>query len=685
MTVRGNSKPSTLQLRKRIKIMDILKRITTLRELLEKYNYEYYVLNSSSVTDATYDALMKELINLEQDNPQYFDALSPSVRVGGSVSKEFKKVEHQSMMLSLGNAFNENDVRDFDRKIRQTLNKDNVEYVVELKIDGLAISVHYDEGKLLYALTRGDGVVGEDVTTNVMTIKSLPLKVKTKKRFEVRGEVYMPKTSWLTLNEERENKGEQLFANPRNAASGSIRQLDSKVAASRKLEAFCYYLVNAKELDIQTHDSSLRFLKEQGFKVNDLTKTFANIEGVVQYIAEMSGKRHDLPYEIDGIVIKVNDLNVYEKIGYTAKTPKWAIAYKFPPEQAETVLEDIFFTVGRTGKITPNAKLTPVFVAGSKISRATLHNATFVTDRDLEIGDTVYLQKAGDIIPEITGVNLAKRNKDNQKFVMITNCPVCNSELVYKDPLHFCENINCPARHSETLIHFASKGALDIEGLGEKVFEQLFSEGFVKKIPDIYELSNHKEALLVLEGFGEKSVTNLLAAIEESKSKSLERVLFGLGIKEIGAKTAKTLAQTFVTMKALSEASEEQLLQIKDVGPVATKALLNYFQDKDNLDIISALENHGVNLTYKGQMAANTNSPFSGKTVVITGSFNNFNRQELTTKLENLGAKVTGSVSQKTDLVVAGADAGSKLSKAQELGISVINEEELTKLLEGEN
>lgn len=662
--------------------MEPKKRIDELRNLLNKYNYEYYVLNNSTVSDATFDGYMQELLKLEEANPEYIDALSPTQRVGGMIATQFNKITHQAMMLSLANAFNEHDLRDFDRKVNQAIGNHKISYVAELKIDGLAMSVVYEHGLLKYAATRGDGVVGEDVTTNVITINSVPLKIKELAQIEVRGEVFMPKESWANLNSEREITGELLFANPRNAAAGSIRQLDSKVAAKRKLDAFWYYLVDADKKGIKTHGEALSFLRKHGFKINENTQHLQNIDQVIKFVKEMADKRHDLPYEIDGIVIKVNELQFYNQIGYTAKTPKWAIAYKFPPDEVETTLEDIFFTVGRTGKITPNAKLTSIFVAGSKIQYATLHNMDFINERGLMIGDRVLIRKAGDIIPEVISAVTTKRTGLEQPFVMIKDCPACGVKLTYKAPLHFCLNTKCPARNIETIIHYASKGALDIDGLGEKVVEILFKENIIKSIPDIYDLKQHYNQLIELEGFSYKSIDKLIEAIEQSKSKSLERVLFGLGIKEIGAKTSKTLATYFKTIDALIAASVDDLMMIKDVGPIAANAVVDFFESEHNQKMIMTLKERGVNFVFLGPNKIMDDSIFFGKTVVITGSMEQYDRKTATELLERLGAKVTGSVSTKTDFVIAGSQAGSKLTRANELGIKVVNEDEFTNIVD---
>lgn len=661
--------------------MSVLNEILTLRELLNKYNYEYYVLNQSTVTDAEYDQLMLKLMALEKEYPQYDDKNSPTRRVGGFVASEFNKIKHESSMLSLANAFSADDLRDFDRKVMAVSKSSKTEYVVELKIDGLAMTLKYNNGSLEYGATRGDGEVGEDVTSNIITIKSIPLSLKDKPSIEVRGEVFMPKISWQQLNEARDQNGEVLFANPRNAAAGSIRQLDSAVAASRKLDAFFYSLVNAEESNVVTHFESLQLLKSWGFKVNNESKLCHGIEEVIAFIEKISEKRHDFSYEIDGIVIKVNDFQLYRALGYTAKTPKWAIAYKFPPEEVETTLEDIYFTVGRTGKITPNALLSPVFVAGSTIKHATLHNATFVTEKDLKIGDKVLIRKAGDIIPEVVAALKQKRQGHEKTFVMIDNCPVCNTPLTYKDPLHFCLNPLCPARHEEALIHFSSRGAMDIEGLGERNVEIFFEKGLLKTIPDIYKLYTHREMLLTLDGFGEKSIDKLILAIEESKQKSLEKLIFGLGIKELGTKTSKLLAKRFESLDNLMKVSLDELLEIKDIGPVAAHSIIDYFAEPANKELISELISLGLNTNYLGAKTTQ-DSPFYGKTVVITGKFEKYSRDQLTMILEDKGAKVSGSVSAKTDYVIVGEDAGSKLAKAQILKINILNEEQLLTLLE---
>lgn len=660
--------------------MTVEQKIKQLREKLERYNYEYYVLDNPSVKDAEYDRLMQELILLETENPQLKSPLSPSQRVGGEVQTEFKKVVHKRTMLSLANAFNEDDLRSFDEKVREALNVDKVTYTAEMKIDGLGISLNYNE-KLINAVTRGDGIQGEDVTANVLTIKSVPSHINLKGDFEVRGEVFMSKDILKQLNKERAKNDEPLFANTRNAAAGSIRQLDSSIAAKRKLDAFWYYFVNAGNFGIRYHSEALDFCDKLGFKTNPNRKKCVGIEEVIKFVEEYTERRNKLPYDIDGIVIKVDDMSTYDKLGYTAKTPRWAIAYKFPPEEVITKLEDIIFTVGRTGKITPNAVLEPVRVAGSLVQRATLHNEDFVTEKQLMIGDYVYLRKAGDIIPEVLKVATEKRDGTQKPFVMIEDCPVCGHPLVKKDAMHFCVNENCGARKIEGIIHFASKDAMDIEGLGEKVAEQFFNQDFFHSIPEIYRLKEHREEIIALDGWKSKSIDNLINAIEKSKANSLERLLFGFGIKEVGSKMAKTLAKKYTTLEALFDANIEDLLEISDVGPVVAESVKTWFEDENNLEMIRSLKKEGVNFDYLGQVTSAADSYFSGKTIVLTGTLATMGRKEASEILENLGAKVTGSVSLSTDIVLAGSDAGSKLDKAHQLGIEVMDEETFLNLI----
>ena len=660
--------------------MDYKKRAEELTELLNRYNYEYYVLNQSSVSDAEFDRLMQELMMIENEHPELKSPVSPTQRVGGMVQEEFQKITHQRMMLSLANAFNEDDLRDFDRKIRDVIGDEDVSYMCELKIDGLGMSLVYNK-KLQYAATRGDGTVGEDVTSNVITIKSVPTQINLEGEYEIRGEVFMAKKTLEELNKVREENGEPLFANARNAAAGSVRQLDSKIAASRNLDAFWYYVVNAKDFGIRYHSEALNMADKLGFKTNHERRLVKGIDQVLGYIEEYTQKRPSLPYDIDGIVIKVDDMSLYDKIGYTAKTPKWAIAYKFPPEEVVTKLKDIIFTVGRTGKITPNAVLEPVRVQGSTVQRATLHNEDFITEKGLMIGDYVVLRKAGDVIPEVVRPVKEKRTGLEVPFEMITNCPDCGMPLVRKDAMHFCLNPECPSKMIESIIHFASKNAMDIEGLGEKVSEQLFNQGFITSISDIYLLHNHRDEIISMDGWQAKSVDNLLDAIEASKHNSVERLLFGLGIKEVGAKMAKSLSRIYSDLDSLSKATEEELLSLPDVGPVLAESLTKWFKNEKNMALLETLRGLGLNFSFLGSTSKAASSYFSGKTCVLTGTLDSMGRKEASDILENLGAKVTGSVSKATDVVIAGHDAGSKLDKAQSLGITVINESEFLELI----
>ncbi len=659
---------------------DLKQRVKELYDLLEKYNYEYYVLDNPSVSDAEYDRLMQELILIEEQHPEFKSNISPTQRVGGQVQSEFKKIAHKRMMLSLANAFNEDDLYDFDRKVKEVTGLNKVTYMAELKIDGLGMSLIYHKN-LLYAVTRGDGNVGEDVTSNVITIHSIPLSIDCDDDFEIRGEVYMPKKSLEQLNAKRKETGEPLFANARNAAAGSIRNLDSKIAASRKLEAFWYYFVNASDFNIRYHSEALKYADKLGFRTNKERRLCNGIEEVFDYIKEYTNKRSSLDYDIDGIVIKVDDMSLYDKLGYTSKTPRWAIAYKFPPEEVTTKLKDIIFTVGRTGKITPNAVLEPVRVAGSLIQRATLHNEDFIKDKDLMINDYVYLRKAGDVIPEVVKVDKSRRDGTQIKFEMIKECPICHGPLTKVDAMHYCLNPNCDAKQIESMIHFASRGAMDIEGMGEKVVEQFFNQGFFHSIDEIYDLSQYRQDIISLDGWQSKSVDNLINAIEKSKSNSLERLLTGLGIKEVGEKMAKTLASKFLSLDALMSTSEEKLLEINDIGPIVAKSIYNYFQNENNRNMIEKLRAKGINFNYLGSTIIASNSYFSGKTCVLTGTLSSMSRNEATKILEDLGSKVTSSVSRSTDVVIAGVEAGSKLDKARQLNINVIDEATFLELI----
>ena len=662
-------------------IVEAKQRVHEITSLLNKYNYEYYVLDNPSVDDAEYDRLMNELIMLEGAYPELKSPLSPTSRVGGQVVSSFRKIVHKRMMLSLANAFNEDDLRAFDKRVKDALGVDNVEYVAEMKIDGLAMSLTYVDGKFDYAATRGDGTTGEDVSSNVLTIKSIPSSISTFKEVEVRGEVYMPKKVLASLNKERSQKGEALLANARNAAAGSIRQLDSSIAASRKLDAYWYYFVNASDFGFKKHSDALDYIQSLGFRTNPERRICKGIEEVLKFVEEYTLKRPSLPYDIDGLVIKVNDMTKYDTIGYTAKTPKWAIAYKFPPEEVVTKLKDIIFTVGRTGKITPNAVLDPVRVQGSMIARATLHNEEFVVSKDIRVGDYVVLRKAGDVIPEVVRVVKERREEGTLPFKMTSSCPICGVPLIQKDAIHYCSNTKCDARHIEGLIHYCSKDAMDIDGLGDKIIEYFFNQKFIHSIPSIYRLEQYAQDIKITDGFGEKSVVKLLQGIEKSKSNSLERLLFGLGIKEVGVKTAKTLASYFVTMEALEKATYEDLLLVPDIGDISARSIVDYFLEEDNKKMIEELKELGINMKYLGKPVSSKKTYFTGKTCVLTGTLANFGRKEATEILESYGAKVTSSVSKSTSLVIFGTEAGSKLDKANALGIETMDEEEFIKTI----
>ena len=651
-------------------------RAAFLTETLNRWTYEYYVLDNPSHSDAEFDRYMEELQRIEKQFPLLQSPTSPTQRVGGQVLDSFKKIPHKRLMLSLGDIFNEDEIRDWDRKIREALHKDVVDYMGEVKIDGLGMSLVYREGVLQYCVTRGDGNMGEDVTENVKKIPSIPLKVKETRPFEVRGEVFMPKSSLERLNNERLKTGEPLFANARNAAAGSIRQLDSRIAASRGLDAYWYYLVNAKELGEHIHSKSLDYLDELGFKTNHERRKLHGVEELIAYAKEYHEKRASLGYDIDGLVFKVDDIDLYDIIGYTAKTPKWAIAYKFPPEEVSTKLLDIFLTVGRTGRITPNAVLEPVRVAGSLVQRATLNNEDFIAEKGLMIGDEVILHKAADVIPEVVRPLVERRDGTQRPFVMAENCPECGQPLTRVQGLHYCLNPGCPSRKIEGMIHFASRDAMDIDGMGSAVIEELFGEGFLHDIPDIYDLYQHAARIKELDGWSNKSMSNLLGAIEESKNKSLERLLFGLGIKEVGNKTAKVLARRHRNLNDYFALTEEDYQKIDDIGPIVAASIYRYFHDEKNIAMIERLRAAGVNFEYLGTDTIDTTNYFYGKTVVLTGTLERYSREEMTSILEGIGAKCSGSVSKKTDIVIAGPGAGSKLAKAEALGIKVIDEEE---------
>ena len=652
--------------------MDVQQRILALRKQLDTYAYEYYVLDQPSVPDAEYDQAYQELLKLEDTYPQYRDPNSITQRVGGVVLDAFTKVTHKQQMLSLSNAFNLEDLQAFDERVRSIVPK--VSYVVELKMDGLAISLHYHDGRFVQAVTRGDGFVGEDVTNNVRTIASIPMHIERMGDVEVRGEVFMPKKSFAELNAQREKNGEDVFANPRNAAAGSIRQLDSKIAASRKLDAFLYYYEDALGAGIQTHEEALETMEQLHIKVNPLRRVCNSMDEVWSFIQEMSEQRNDLPYEIDGMVIKVNELTAWEQLGTTVKAPRYAVAYKFPAEEVVTKLLDIVLTVGRTGRITPNAVLAPVRVAGTSVSAAQLHNEDMIKEKDIRIQDDVVVRKAGDIIPEVVRPLLDRRNGTQARYVFPKECPVCGSALVRlsDEAAHYCINQDCPARVVESIIHFASRDAMDIDTLGDKKVEFFHKEGLLNTIEDIYHLKDHKETILQMEGFKERSYQKLIDAIEASKQNPLEDLVYGLGIRQVGKKAAKALAKHFLTMEKLMAASEEELVAIKDIGDITAQSIVAFFREPKNVELIDHLRGFGLRMDSEEEIIQE--SMFTGKTVVLTGSLQQMTRNEAKELLESLGANVSGSVSKKTDLVIYGEAAGSKLTKAQSLGVATMDE-----------
>ena len=651
-------------------------RIDELVTILNEANYNYHVLDNPTITDQEYDSLFRELQILEEKNPSLVRSDSPTHRVGGVVLDSFKKVTHKIPMMSLGDIFNEDEVRQFDARIKKE--GINPTYVCELKIDGLSVSLHYEKGKLVTAATRGNGTIGEDITNNVKTIKTVPLTLKEEIDIEVRGEIYMSKETLNKLNEERKAKNQPLLQNCRNAAAGSIRQLDSKVCASRKLDCWIYHLPNPEDYGIKTHWEALEFMKKLGFKTNPNNLLVTDVEGIIDYIHYKGKERPNLSYDIDGVVVKVNNLEEQKKLGFTAHHPKWAIAYKFPAEEVLTKLKDIIFTVGRTGQITPNAVLEPVIVAGSTISRATLHNEDYVKAKGLKIGDIISIHKAGDVIPEVGEVKLDRRTGNEKDFEMITRCPMCNEPIFKKEGQvdYFCINPHCPARHIEGLCHFVSRKAMNIDGLGDRIIEDFYNLKYIKDITDIYKLSCFRDELTELEGYGNKSIDNLLEAIENSKENSLERLLFGLGIPNVGEKTSKILAARYGTLDNLMNATFEELNQIPDIGEIIAKSIIDFFQNEKNRDIIEELKELKVGMEYTGPKVV-INENFNGKTFVITGTLTKYTRDEVEEKIENLGGKTSSSVSKKTSAVIVGENPGSKYPTAVELGIPIWNEEDL--------
>ncbi|SDX10118.1 DNA ligase (NAD+) [Marininema mesophilum] len=662
-------------------------RLAQLKDELNEHNHRYHVMDAPTVSDAEYDRLMRELKELEAQFPDMVTPDSPSQRVGGVPLPFFEKVEHSSLMLSLGNAFSFENLQDFDQRIRKASGRESIDYVCELKIDGLAISVRYEDGLMVRGATRGDGQTGENITSNLKTIRSLPLRLTEPITLEVRGEAFLPKREFERINEGKAEKGEALFANPRNAAAGSLRQLDPRLAAERALDLFLYGIGEIEGREIpETHTKSLEMLTRLGLKVNPDRVTVKGIDDVMDYVDYWREHRLDLGYEIDGIVIKVDDLALREQLGTTAKSPRWAIAYKFPAEEGVTILRDIAINVGRTGAITPTAILDPVTLAGTTVQRASLHNEDFIREKGIKLGDSVIVRKAGDIIPEVVEVLEQQRTGDEREYEMPTECPECDSELVRlaEEVALRCINPQCPAQTREGIIHFVSRGAMNIEGLGEKVVSQLFREGLVRGPADLYDLT--EEHLLPLERMGKKSVENLLAAIEASKENSIERVLFGLGIRFVGSKGALVLARHFGDLYKIMEADQATLEEVNEVGPKMAESVVTTFDNPEVKETIRRLEEAGLNLTYKGPVAKpveEMDTPFAGKTVVLTGTLEAMSRKDAGAQVEDLGGKVTGSVSANTDMLIAGEKAGSKLKKAQELGVRVVEEAEFLTMLEG--
>lgn len=655
------------------------KRVEELVLELNQYSHEYYVLDAPTISDAEYDQLYRELVELEETYPELTKQDSPTQRVGDALIEGFKKVEHSSQMLSLENAFNLEELEAFNRRVTQQVEKEFT-YFSEMKIDGLAIAIRYEEGLLVQAATRGDGQIGEDVTQNIRAISAIPIRLRENITCEVRGEVYMPKKSFVQLNEEREDEGKATFANPRNAAAGTLRNLNPKITASRNLNAFFYTLVNPEDYGATTQEEAIQLMNAWGLRVNQEYERVDTIDETWSYIEKVENKRQDLSYEIDGAVIKVNEFSVQNQVGMTVKAPRWAIAYKFKAEEARTKLHEIEWTVGRTGVVTPTAIMDPVTVAGSTVQRASLHNVDLIKERDVRIGDTVIIHKAGDIIPEVLRVVLEERPEDSEPYEIPNECPACGSELTHlEDEVALrCINPACPVQAQERVIHFASRNAMNIDGLGEQRVRQLFHADLISNVVDLYDLQ--AEELMELERMGEKSSNNLIQAIEASKENSLERLIFGLGIRHVGSNTARLLVQNFPTIDDLIQAKYEEILSIEGIGTIIAESVVSFFDNEEAQTLITELKERQLNMTYlQAEETVNQEASafFSEKTVVLTGKLESFSRNDLKTQLELLGAHVTGSVSSNTDLLIAGESAGSKLTKAQELGIEIWDEEQL--------
>lgn len=661
-----------------------LAKIKNLQKTLNEYAYFYYVKDQPKVLDSEYDKLYQELVQLETQYPESITPDSPTQRIGGVILDGFEKAVHEVPLYSLNDAFSKGELEAFDARVAKALGHHNYSYECELKIDGLSISLRYENGRFVRGATRGDGSVGENITENLKTVRSIPMTLPEPISIEVRGECYMPKESFMKLNEAREQEGLDTFANPRNAAAGSLRQLDTKVTAQRNLSTFLYTVAEFGPLEVATQEEALQALDHLGFKINPNRRICQTVDEIWEYITEYHEKRADLPYEIDGIVIKVNDLNLQDELGFTVKAPRWAIAYKFPPEEAETVIREIEWTVGRTGVVTPTAVMDPVVVAGTTVSRASLHNMDYIEAKDLRLNDHVLIYKAGDIIPEVDHAIVEKRDAASSPYPKPTHCPVCGSELVHleEEVALRCINPKCSAQIKEGLSHFVSRQAMNIDGLGPKVIEQMYEKELVKDVADLYYLT--QEQLLTLDKVKEKSANNLLKAIEASKANSAERLIFGLGIRHVGAKAAKILLEHYETIENLSQAKAEDILNLHTMGETIANSLTTYFANDEVHELLAELKKAGVNLRYLGvtqAQLASVESPFKDKTIVLTGKLTTYTRDEAKAKIESLGGKVTGSVSKKTDLVIAGADAGSKLTKAQSLGIEVWSEEQMVEAL----
>lgn len=664
-------------------IDEAAKRAEELRTRLNQWSREYYVEDKPTVEDYVYDKEYAELVAIEEQYPDLITSDSPTQRVGGKVLEGFEKVTHDIPLYSLNDVFSKEELIAFDQRVQKAVGR-VVDYCCELKIDGLSVSLRYEDGNFVRGATRGDGTVGENITENLKTVRSVPIKLKEPMNIEVRGECFMPKRSFVQLNQDREAEGKDIFANPRNAAAGSLRQLDSKITAKRNLDTFLYTVADFGPMQAKTQYDALEELEKIGFHTNREKRLCHSIDEVWSYIEEYHDKRVDLPYEIDGIVIKVNEFSLQDQLGFTIKAPRWAAAYKFPPEEVETLIENIEWTVGRTGVVTPTAIMTPVRVAGTTVSRTSLHNGDYIKLKDIRLKDTVLIYKAGDIIPEVSQVVLDKRPKDSEEYQLPTHCPVCGSELVHLDEevALRCINPKCPAQMKEGLNHFVSRNAMNIDGLGPRVLEQMYDKKLVADVADLYKLT--EEELLTLDKIKEKSANNILTAIDNSKDNSVERLIFGLGIRHVGAKAAKILAEHFGDLETLSKSDYESIIALDTIGDIIADSVVTYFSNEEVHELMNELKQAGVNFEYKGLRNAQlqeVESPFKEKTVVLTGKLTRFTREEAKETIENLGGKVTGSVSKKTDIVVAGEDAGSKLTKAQELGIEVWTEDQMADAL----